>query len=292
MNGIAKNTIRGGARTFEQVFLALKNAGSFLGEVIEAAARCNVCISRTETALRGLKKTLSLKSEAALEWIANTARKFSDGTKEFVDDFMYKVLKSCVGSNSSARAVAQCEQLANWRVAGQPQGTIKSILNCGNSFTAATRVLTRTGLVAIASLSLGTDVLAFNETNNQQGYYPVTAVLKNVDSELTNLTLEMNGNLETVNTTPEHPFYLEQAVTPTSRPAPIGHAGLTENLHLRVLVSDTVRASISCEIRSSYETRSPHLIQHHPSPLHNPLPTPQLPNPDRRFPQRHWQSAP
>jgi hypothetical protein len=243
LNDLTKTSIRGGARTLEEIFIALKGTGSVLQDVVEAATRCNACISRTQTALRGLNKTLGLKGKEALEWISNTARKFSDGVTANVDDFMYKVLKSCVGYNSSARAVAQCEQLANWRKAGQPSNTIKTILNCGNSFTAATRVLTRTGLIAIASLSIGTDVLAFNETSNLQGYYPVTAVLKNVDSEFTNLTLEMNGRLETINTTPEHPFYLEQTVS--SRPKPKGHEDLSQHWvgagHL--MVGDVIRRS-------------------------------------------------
>ena len=81
--------------------------------MIEVAARCNACISRTETALRGLKKTLSLKSEAALEWIADKAKKFSNGVESRVDDFMYETLKVCVGSSAIARVVRFCEELAD-----------------------------------------------------------------------------------------------------------------------------------------------------------------------------------
>ncbi|NJK44562.1 MAG: hypothetical protein HC933_09995 [Pleurocapsa sp. SU_196_0] len=192
-----------------------------------------------------MKQVQGLEGKAGLEWIADKAKKFSDNVSSDVDDFMYKTLNACVGSNASARSITQCEQLANWRAAGQPNGTLRTILNCGNSFSAATRVMTRAGLIAIASLSVGTPVLAWNENTNQQGYYPIEAVHRNIDHGLTNLTLEANGVLETIETTPEHPFYLETAVAPISRPAPLGHAGLTKFWvgagHLEV--GDVVRRS-------------------------------------------------
>jgi hypothetical protein len=50
-----------------------------MGDVIEAASRCNVCTSRTETALRGLKQVEGLEGKAGLEWIADKAKKFSSG---------------------------------------------------------------------------------------------------------------------------------------------------------------------------------------------------------------------
>jgi hypothetical protein len=58
LNDITKTSIRGGARTLEEIFTALKGTGSVLQDVVEAATRCNACISRTQTAMRGLNKTL------------------------------------------------------------------------------------------------------------------------------------------------------------------------------------------------------------------------------------------
>jgi hypothetical protein len=67
LNDLTKTSIRGGARTLEEIFIALKGTGSVLQDVVEAATRCNACISRTQTAMRGLNKTLGLKGKEALE---------------------------------------------------------------------------------------------------------------------------------------------------------------------------------------------------------------------------------
>jgi Pretoxin HINT domain/Pre-toxin TG len=62
--------------------------------------------------------------------------------------------------------------------------------------------------VSISSLTIGTPVLAFNENLRQEQIQPVTATHVHNDPTLVKLTLETeNGHLETIATTPEHPFY-------------------------------------------------------------------------------------
>lgn len=97
-----------------------------------------------------------------------------------------------------------------------------------NSFSASTPVRTIAGLVAIGSLSVGTSVLAFNEQTQENGYYPITAVHKNLDSAITYLSLNdgKTGQPETITTTPEHPFYVQRQVDTQVRPKPVGHEDL------------------------------------------------------------------
>ncbi len=118
MNDLTKTALRNGARTLEEVFLALKGADGVMGDVISAASRCKACTSRTETALRGLKKVEGLEGKSGLEWIADKAKKFSNGVATRVDDFMYKFLGYCIGKVPSTKRIEQCERFVNWRALG------------------------------------------------------------------------------------------------------------------------------------------------------------------------------
>lgn len=64
---------------------------------------------------------------------------------------------------------------------------------------------TTEGDVSIATIEEGDRVLAWNETTNETGYYEVTATFSHLDPVLTELII--NG--EWIETTPEHPFYVE-----------------------------------------------------------------------------------
>ena len=73
------------------------------------------------------------------------------------------------------------------------------------SFTPDTPVLTSTGLVSIADTQPGALVLAYHEGLGASTYYPVDALLAHEDPVVIELTIE--GEL--VETTPEHPFFVE-----------------------------------------------------------------------------------
>lgn len=74
------------------------------------------------------------------------------------------------------------------------------------SFSADTSVSTIDGLQPIGQLETGTLVLAYGETTNTTGYYPLLAVLVHEDPIILFLTIDG----EVVETTPDHPFYTEQ----------------------------------------------------------------------------------
>ena len=79
--------------------------------------------------------------------------------------------------------------------------------NCGsNSFSGATLVATDSGEMPIGSLHAGGHVLAWNQGTNTTGKYEVTAVLVHLDPATGELTVDS----ETIETTPEHPFYTEE----------------------------------------------------------------------------------
>lgn len=73
-----------------------------------------------------------------------------------------------------------------------------------NSFSADTSVLTPDGVKPIGDIVVGDHVLAYNEASNTTGTYTVTATFSHVDPIVIELTLDH----ETIETTPEHPFYV------------------------------------------------------------------------------------
>ena len=75
---------------------------------------------------------------------------------------------------------------------------------CGaNSFSADTLVATPDGEQPISTLQVGDQVLAYNQETGTTGAYTVTAVLVHDDPAQLHLTIDG----ETLDTTPEHPFY-------------------------------------------------------------------------------------
>ena len=64
-------------------------------------------------------------------------------------------------------------------------------------------VSTEEGLVPIREVELDDSVLAYNEETGEIGYYPVVAIWAHEDPVIVYLTIDG----ETIETTPEHPFY-------------------------------------------------------------------------------------
>lgn len=81
-----------------------------------------------------------------------------------------------------------------------------------NSFTPTTKVAAATGAATIASLAIGDEVYAYNETTGEVGLYEITATHEHDDPVTINLTVDPNLNDnelgELIETTPEHPFYV------------------------------------------------------------------------------------
>ena len=106
--------------------------------------------------------------------------------------------------------------------------------SCMNSFTAGTLVATALGVVAIGSLQVGDQVLAFNEQTGVTGSYPVSAI--HVNSDPVTGVVIING--EVIETTPEHPFFTseggwvdaEDLATGMHVPSSAGAAGTVERV--------------------------------------------------------------
>ncbi len=90
---------------------------------------------------------------------------------------------------------------------GRLNATIRRGASCMNSFSAATVVATAAGAVAIASLAIGDQVLAYDETTGRTEPHAVTAVHINNDP----ITGRVIIDGEVIETTPEHPFYTLEA---------------------------------------------------------------------------------
>jgi RHS repeat-associated protein len=75
--------------------------------------------------------------------------------------------------------------------------------SCARSFTADTPVSTDEGLVPIAEIEVGDQLLGYSEDTGELGYYTVTDTLVHVDT----LVLDLVIDGEHITTTPDHPFY-------------------------------------------------------------------------------------
>lgn len=71
-------------------------------------------------------------------------------------------------------------------------------------------ITTATGLVAIENIQPGDMVLAANEETVEVAYKEVVRTFVNTTDEITHVTVNVgDGVLETIDSTPEHPFYVE-----------------------------------------------------------------------------------
>lgn len=110
-----------------------------------------------------------------------------------------------------------------------------------NSFSGNTRVRVvrrdRSGhivtiLVPIKDVKVGDLVEGYDEISDRAGVYPVTALLKHIDDQITYLIIKsLNPSLPTsiITTTPEHPFFVANLIDAQSRPIPAGHSDLNRN---------------------------------------------------------------
>lgn len=76
----------------------------------------------------------------------------------------------------------------------------------GNSFAAETLVHTPNGLVAINEIKIDDLVWAYHEITGEIGIYPIIATMAHRDPTVVQLTID--GEL--VETTPKHPFYVDE----------------------------------------------------------------------------------
>lgn len=75
------------------------------------------------------------------------------------------------------------------------------------SFSSDTPVEAKDGEKPIDEIQIGDYVLAWNEADGTLGYYEVTATISHIDKVVTKLIIDG----ERIETTPEHPFYTEEA---------------------------------------------------------------------------------
>ena len=77
-------------------------------------------------------------------------------------------------------------------------------------FVAGTAVVTSVGLVAIEHIKPGDMVLAENEETGEIAYKEVVQTFTNISNEITHVTVTTeDGQTETIDATPHHPFYVE-----------------------------------------------------------------------------------
>jgi hypothetical protein len=111
-------------------------------------------------------------------------------------------------------AAKVANKLDNIVDAGKAAGKMDSLSDLGkaagdvcniNSFSAETQVATPEGSEDISAIQIGDYVLAWNEADGTLGYYEVTDTISHIDQ----VVVEVIIGGEWIETTPEHPFYVE-----------------------------------------------------------------------------------
>lgn len=90
-----------------------------------------------------------------------------------------------------------------YRSISKSEADFDSWFNQTCSFSADTPVSTEEGFIPIAELTVGDEVLAYNEATGEIDYYPIVATWAHEDPVI--VYLKVDGEL--IETTPEHPFY-------------------------------------------------------------------------------------
>ena len=89
-------------------------------------------------------------------------------------------------------------------------GTIADAMVAPKCFVAGTMVVTAAGLVAIENIQPGDVVLAANEETGEYAYKEVVRTFVNTTEEITHVTISNGeGVQEVIDSTPQHPFYVE-----------------------------------------------------------------------------------
>ena len=89
-------------------------------------------------------------------------------------------------------------------------GTFVDSITAPKCFVAGTMIITISGLKAIEQIQGGDLVLAANEETGEVAYKEVVRTFVNTTDEIAHVTIEnAEGEQETIDSTPEHPFYVE-----------------------------------------------------------------------------------
>ena len=96
---------------------------------------------------------------------------------------------------------------------------------CG-CFIAGTDVLTPSGLVDIETIDIGDLVMAWREDGTGYGSYPVSALIRPPSRVIRQLTLlDAQGNIETFETTDDHPWHVSEGPVNEGHDGAVGNQG-------------------------------------------------------------------
>jgi hypothetical protein len=113
LDEMAIKAMQRGVGSMDELAVAFRGTDAAIANVLESAGKCDLCLTRVESSIQGLKTELGLTNKQALEWMAEKAQKYSNGNKSRVDDFMFSVLDVCVGSSPTPERLQRCEKLFN-----------------------------------------------------------------------------------------------------------------------------------------------------------------------------------
>jgi hypothetical protein len=130
LDEMAVKAMQRGVGSMDELAAAFRGTDAAIANVLESAGKCDLCLTRVETAIDGLKKERGLSNKEALEWIGDKNALFNSRVRGNPDNFVYSVLNICVGKNSNSRILEWCEKVIDWRVSGGIEKPPIPLFNC------------------------------------------------------------------------------------------------------------------------------------------------------------------
>ena len=140
-------------------------------------------------------------------WVVGTV---ADGSTAMLTTFASELIDGKSLEEAFNTTVNSADQIWENAALTSAFGTIADAMVAPKCFVAGTMVVTAAGLVAIENIQPGDVVLAANEETGEYAYKEVVRTFVNTTEEITHVTIsDSEGVQEVIDSTPQHPFYVE-----------------------------------------------------------------------------------
>ncbi len=140
-------------------------------------------------------------------WVVGTV---ADGSTAMLTTFASELIDGKSLEEAFNTTVNSADQIWENAALTSAFGTIADAMVAPKCFVAGTMVVTAAGLAAIENIQPGDVVLAANEETGEYAYKEVVRTFVNTTEEITHVTISNGeGVQEVIDSTPQHPFYVE-----------------------------------------------------------------------------------
>ena len=153
------------------------------------------------------KGAMEAFGDMAEHWAVNT---LADGATGMAATFFSNLIDGQSAGEAWDSTLDDADSIWGTAMLSSAYSTIGDAITAPKCFVAGTMVTTATGLVAIEMIQPGDVVLAADEETGEVTYKEVIRTFVNTTDEITHVTIsDSEGQTEVIDSTPQHPFYVE-----------------------------------------------------------------------------------